>query len=71
MTGATAADTIVLPYNDIDAVEETFARFGATIAAVITEACPGNMGTVAPLPDSTRRCAGSPPTTVPCSSSTR
>ncbi|CAN1504764.1 HemL Glutamate-1-semialdehyde aminotransferase [Mycobacteriaceae bacterium] len=50
VTGATAADTIVLGYNDIVAVEEAFAAYGDTIAAVITEAAPGNMGAVAPIP---------------------
>ncbi|BBX40274.1 glutamate-1-semialdehyde 2,1-aminomutase [Mycobacterium simiae] len=50
VTGAAAADTIVLPYNNIDTVRETFAQFGDQIAAVITEASPGNMGVVPPAP---------------------
>ncbi|MGA5461755.1 glutamate-1-semialdehyde 2,1-aminomutase [Mycobacterium sp. NPDC050041] len=50
VTGAAAADTIVLPYNNVAAVEEVFARFGEEIACVITEASPGNMGAVPPLP---------------------
>jgi glutamate-1-semialdehyde 2,1-aminomutase len=48
VTDATTEDTIVLPYNDIAAVQQSFARFGDQIAAVITEASPGNMGVVAP-----------------------
>ncbi len=50
VTGAAAADTIVLPYNNVAALEEIFGRFGDEIACVITEASPGNMGTVRPLP---------------------
>ncbi|MGV0793879.1 glutamate-1-semialdehyde 2,1-aminomutase [Mycolicibacterium sp. XJ1819] len=49
VTGAAAADTIVVPYNDVAAVEEVFGRFGDEIACVITEASPGNMGTVPPV----------------------
>jgi len=45
-----AAETIVLPYNDIAALEAVFAADGEHIAAVITEAAPGNMGVVPPAP---------------------
>ncbi|MCG2622784.1 glutamate-1-semialdehyde 2,1-aminomutase [Arthrobacter sp. I2-34] len=48
VTAATAAETLVLPYNDLAAVEEAFAARGQDIAAVITEAAPANMGVVEP-----------------------
>ncbi len=47
---SSAGETIVLPYNDLTAVEEAFAARGHEIAAVITEAAPGNMGIVPPAP---------------------
>ena len=42
------ADTIVVPYNDREAVTAAFAELGDEIACVITEAAPGNMGVVPP-----------------------
>ena len=48
VTAATAAETLVLPYNDLAAVEAAFAAHGPNIAAVITEAAPANMGVVTP-----------------------
>ena len=47
---AVAAQTIVLPYNDVAALETCFAERGAEIAAVITEGAPANMGIVPPAP---------------------
>ncbi|ROS23886.1 glutamate-1-semialdehyde 2,1-aminomutase [Cellulomonas sp. PhB150] len=50
VSAATAAETIVVPYNDLDALETVFVAHGDRIAAVVTEAAPANMGVVPPLP---------------------
>lgn len=44
------AGTIVVPYNDIEAVTAAFARHPAAIAAVFVEPVAGNMGCVPPRP---------------------
>ncbi|WP_459556600.1 glutamate-1-semialdehyde 2,1-aminomutase [Lacunimicrobium album] len=48
--GATK-DTLVLEYNDVAQLQETFASVGDKIAAVILEPVVGNMGCVIPTPD--------------------
>jgi glutamate-1-semialdehyde 2,1-aminomutase len=47
---SSAAETLVLPYNDREAVLAAFATHGPRIACLITEASPGNMGVVPPAP---------------------
>jgi glutamate-1-semialdehyde 2,1-aminomutase len=46
----TVADTLVVPFNDVAAVEQAVAEHGGDLAAVIVEPVCGNMGTVAPAP---------------------
>jgi len=50
ITAGTAHDTIVLPYNDLDAVQAAFEREGSAIACLIVEPYAGNMGLVLPQP---------------------
>ncbi len=47
---AVTADTLVAPYNDLDAVQALFQRHGDDIAMLIVEPIAGNMGLVPPLP---------------------
>jgi glutamate-1-semialdehyde 2,1-aminomutase len=60
---AVTADTLVAPYNNLEAVEQLFKDFASDIAAVIVEPIAGNMGVVLPqsgflerLRDLTRKC---------------
>ncbi|MGL5863527.1 MAG: glutamate-1-semialdehyde 2,1-aminomutase, partial [Phycicoccus sp.] len=48
--GPTAAETVVLPYNDVTALERVFAARGEQIACLVAEAAAGNMGVVPPAP---------------------
>jgi glutamate-1-semialdehyde 2,1-aminomutase len=48
-TGATA-DTVVCPYNDVDAAASAVERYGEGLAAVLVEPVAGNMGVVPPAP---------------------
>jgi glutamate-1-semialdehyde 2,1-aminomutase len=45
------ADTIVVPYNDVDAAAAAVAQFSDGLACVIVEPVAGNMGVVPPAPD--------------------
>jgi len=47
---AVTADTLVAPYNNVEAVEQLFKDFASDIAAVIVEPIAGNMGAVLPKP---------------------
>jgi glutamate-1-semialdehyde 2,1-aminomutase len=44
------ADTIVLPFNDVDAVAAAVVQYGEGLAAILVEPVAGNMGVVPPAP---------------------
>ena len=46
VTPGAVEDTILLPYNNVDALKETFQTYGRDIAAAIVEPVAGNMGCV-------------------------
>jgi glutamate-1-semialdehyde 2,1-aminomutase len=46
---AVTADTIVCPYNDVEAAAEAVLRYGEGLAAIIVEPVAGNMGVVPPV----------------------
>ena len=50
VTAGTVADTLVVPYNDVRALEAAVTAHGSDLAAVIVEPVVGNMGCVLPAP---------------------
>ncbi len=46
VTPGCVADTLVLHYNDVPALEQAFSQRGSEIAAIILEPVVGNMGVV-------------------------
>ena len=71
VTAGTVADTIVVPYNDLAALDAALDEHGADLAALLVEPVAANMGLVAPAPGSSKACASAAPASARCSCSTR
>ena len=56
VTRGTTADTLLVPFNDVEDVTALFERHGDEIAAVIVEPVAGNMGVVPPEPGFLETC---------------
>jgi len=56
VTKGTTADTLLVEYNDAEALAALFAERGEEIAALIVEPVAGNMGVVPPLPGFLEAC---------------
>src|SRR5829696_529944 len=50
VTAAAARDTVVIPFNDPDAIDQVFAAHPGQVAAVIVEPVAANVGVVPPAP---------------------
>ena len=48
VTAGTVADTIVVPYNDLTALDDALAEHGSHVAAILVEPVAANMGLVPP-----------------------
>ncbi len=50
VTAGAAADTVICPFNDVQAVADVLKRYRGQVAAVLLEPVAGNMGLVPPKP---------------------
>jgi glutamate-1-semialdehyde 2,1-aminomutase len=50
VTPGATADTIVVPFNDLDALDAVLSEYGPSVAAILVEPIAANMGLVAPAP---------------------
>ena len=50
VSAATAADTLIARYNDLDSVRRVFRKYRRKVAAIIVEPIAGNMGVIPPAP---------------------